>query len=174
MKRFLLPAAALALLAFPGLIACGGDDDDDDGNTPTRTQTQQATRTTTTVSETATPGGSKLENSTVTPSGLEYRDEVVGTGPSPRMDQQVTVHYVGKLAATGETFQSTHELGRPATFAMQGVIKGFSEGLATMKVGGKRTVYIPANLGYGNNPPRNSPIPPGADLIFELELLEIK
>jgi FKBP-type peptidyl-prolyl cis-trans isomerase len=89
------------------------------------------------------------------------------------MDQQVTVHYVGKLAATGETFQSTHELGQPATFSMQGVIKGFSEGLSTMKVGGKRTVYIPANLAYGALG-RAPLIPPNADLIFELELLAVK
>lgn len=88
------------------------------------------------------------------------------------MDQQVTVHYVGKLAATGATFQSTHEIGRPATFSMQGVIKGFSEGLSTMKVGGKRTVYIPAALGYG--PVANGPIPANSDLIFELELIAIK
>jgi peptidylprolyl isomerase len=170
MKRLLLPIPALALLAVPALVACGGDDDD----APDLPSVTATTSTTSTTGGSATPGGPKLENSTVTPSGLEYRDEVVGTGDSPTMQDQVTVHYVGKIASTGEVFQDSRDFGQPVTFAMQGVIRGFSEGLATMKVGGKRTVYIPAALGYGNNPPRNSGIPPGADLIFELELLAIK
>ncbi len=171
MKPPFLLLAAVALLAVPALGACSGDDDDDD--LPTATATMGA-GTPVEGTATATPGGSKLENSTVTPSGLEYRDEVVGTGDSPSMTDQVTVHYVGKLASTGEVFQDSRDFGQPATFGMQNVVNGFSEGLLTMKVGGKRTVYIPAALGYGNNPPRNSGIPPGADLIFELELIAIK
>ena len=111
-----------------------------------------------------------LEGSTKTASGLEYIDEVVGEGESPRMDQQVTVHYTGKLAATHKVFDSS--VGRaPITFPMKGVIQGFSEGLSTMKVGGKRTVYIPSKLGYG--PAGVGPIPANADLIFEIELIAI-
>jgi FKBP-type peptidyl-prolyl cis-trans isomerase len=111
-----------------------------------------------------------LEGSTKTGSGLEYIDEVVGEGDSPRMDQQVTVHYTGKLADNDKVFDSS--AGRaPITFPMRGVIPGFSEGLSTMKVGGKRTVYIPSNLGYG--PAGVGPIPPNADLIFEIELIAI-
>ncbi len=113
-----------------------------------------------------------LENATVTESGLGYVDEVVGTGPSPRMDQSVTVHYTGKLAADGRKFDSSVDRGEPATFPMRGVIRGFSEGLATMQVGGKRTIYIPSDLGYG--PGGAGPIPPNADLIFELELIDIR
>ena len=112
-----------------------------------------------------------LENATVTDSGLGYVDEVVGTGPSPRMDQQVTVHYTGTLAANGQKFDSSVDRGQPATFPMRGVIKGFSEGLSTMQVGGKRTIYIPAALGYGAG--GGGPIPPNSDLIFELELIAI-
>lgn len=113
-----------------------------------------------------------MDNAIVTESGLKYVDQVVGTGDSPRMDQQVTVHYTGKLASNDKKFDSSVDRGEPATFPMNGVIKGFSEGLSTMKVGGKRTVYIPSDLGYG--PRGTGPIPPNADLIFELELIAIR
>ena len=113
-----------------------------------------------------------MEGSTKTASGLEYVDEVEGTGESPRMDQEVTVHYTGKLAKDGTTFDSSVARGQPTSFPMNAVIKGFSEGLSTMKVGGKRTVYIPSDLGYG--PAGVGPIPPNADLIFEIELIAIK
>ena len=174
MKRPIVLFAALALLTLPALTACGGDDDDDDDTTPVATSSQQATRTATKAPEgSATQGGSKLENATVTASGLQYRDDKVGTGASPRMDQQVTVHYTGKLASNGTVFDSSVQRGQPATFAMTGVIKGFSEGLLTMKVGGKRTVYIPSALAYGaaGRPPQ---IPANSDLIFELELIAVK
>lgn len=113
-----------------------------------------------------------MKNATETESGLKYVDHVVGTGDSPRMDQQVTVHYTGKLASNDRKFDSSVDRGEPATFPMNGVIKGFSEGLSTMKVGGKRTVFIPSALGYG--PRGTGPIPPNADLIFELELIAIR
>ena len=112
-----------------------------------------------------------LENAKLTLSGLEYVDEVRGTGVTPRMDQRVTVHYTGKLASNGEVFDSSVERGQAATFPMNGVIKGFAEGLSTMKVGGKRTVFIPSALGYGAA--GSGPIPPNADLIFEIELLAV-
>jgi FKBP-type peptidyl-prolyl cis-trans isomerase len=83
----------------------------------------------------------------------------------------VTVHHTGKLAANGKVFDTT-EGKQPATFAMGGVIKGFSEGLSTMKPGGKRVIYIPAALGYGAR--ANGPIPANSDLIFELELVAVR
>lgn len=113
-----------------------------------------------------------FEHATVTESGLKYVDHVEGAGESPRMDQQVTVHYTGKLASNDRKFDSSVDRGEPATFPMSGVIKGFSEGLSTMKVGGKRTIYIPSDLGYG--PRGTGPIPPNADLVFELELIAIR
>ena len=112
-----------------------------------------------------------LEGGTKTDSGLEYVDEVVGEGDSPRMDQQVTVHYTGTLAADGKKFDSSVDRGEPATFPMNAVIKGFSEGLSTMQVRGKRTVFIPSAIGYGER--GGGPIPPNADLIFEIELIAI-
>ena len=72
----------------------------------------------------------------------------------------------------GRKFDSSVDRGEPTSFPMNAVIRGFSEGLSTMKVGGKRTVYIPSDLGYG--PGGSGPIPPNADLIFEIELIAIK
>ena len=149
-------------------VACG--DGPDPAPTPVATAAKQATAAPTAASK----GPIKLENPTVLPDGLQYTDQVVGAGASPRMDQQVTVHYTGKLASNGQVFDSSVQRGQPATFAMGGVIKGFSEGLSTMKVGGKRTVFIPAALAYGASGTPGGPIPPNADLIFELELIAIK
>jgi peptidylprolyl isomerase len=169
MKRPLLLSGALALLAASVLVSCGSDDDDDIPDLPTVTNTA----TTSTPGEgTATPGGPKLENSTVTPSGLEYRDETFGSGETPRLDQQVTVHYTGKFASSGEVFDTTRDDNRPYTGILSGFVDGFTVGVSTMKVGGRRTLYIPSALGYG--PSGYGPIPPNADLIFEVELLAVK
>lgn len=102
-----------------------------------------------------------------------YIDEVVGTGASPTQSQSVTVNYTGKLASNGKVFDSTTGRGS-ATFPLNGVIAGFRDGILTMKPGGKRTVYIPAALAYGANPPPGSGIPANADLVFDIELLSVK
>jgi FKBP-type peptidyl-prolyl cis-trans isomerase len=86
----------------------------------------------------------------------------------------VVVHYTGQLASNGKVFDSSVTRGQPATFPLRGVIKGFSEGILTMKPGGKRTVLIPAAMAYGANPPPGSGIPANADLIFEIELISVK
>ena len=114
-----------------------------------------------------------MENATTTPSGLKYIDTVEGTGEPPRLNQTVVVHYAGRLASDGKVFDSTTGRG-PATFALTQVIKGFSEGIQSMRTGGKRTVYLPAALGYGANPPPGSGIPANADLIFEIELVSFR
>ncbi len=85
-----------------------------------------------------------------TASGLKYIDTVAGNGTSPKIEQSVVVNYTGRLAADGKVFDSTTGRG-PATFPLKGVIPGFSEGILTMKPGGKRTVYIPGPLAYGAN-----------------------
>lgn len=107
-----------------------------------------------------------------TPSGLKIQDLRVGDGPSPKMGQTVKVHYIGRLE-NGQEFNNSYKLGTPAEFRLGGVIQGWNEALQTMKVGGKRRVFIPSKLGYGaeGKPPA---IPPNANLDFDIELLEIK
>ncbi|HEY6051461.1 MAG TPA: FKBP-type peptidyl-prolyl cis-trans isomerase [Thermoanaerobaculia bacterium] len=149
---FLASAAALALAAAPALTAQNH----------------------------AAPNDSekKSENKmTKTPSGLQYEDTVVGTGASPKQGQVVVVHYTGWLwenGAKGKKFDSSVDRGTPFEFAIGGrVIQGWNEGVASMKVGGKRTLLIPPQLGYGANG-RPPVIPPNATLIFDVELLGLK
>jgi len=109
---------------------------------------------------------------TTTPSGLQYWDIVVGTGPAATPGNVVKVHYTGFLT-TGEKFDSSRDRGEPFSFPLGGgqVIKGWDEGVAGMKVGGQRQLRIPPALGYGANG-AGSAIPPNATLIFDVELLD--
>jgi peptidylprolyl isomerase len=112
-----------------------------------------------------------------TDSGLEYRDLTVGTGATPRRGQTCVVHYTGWLwrNSKGRKFDSSKDRGEPFSFTIGegGVIKGWDEGVATMKVGGKRELLIPAELGYGATGAGRD-IPPNATLFFEVELLGVK
>ena len=109
-----------------------------------------------------------------TPSGLKYRDDVVGSGVSPQKGQRVTVHYTGTLT-DGKKFDSSLDRGQPFVFAigMGQVIKGWDEGVISMKVGGKRRLFIPSALGYGSRG-AGGVIPPNADLVFDVELLGVQ
>ena len=115
----------------------------------------------------------KKENISVTESGLQFNHETEGKGDSPNEDSTVTVHYKGTLL-DGTEFDSSYKRGEPATFPLNGVIPGWTEGLQLMKVGGKTSFYIPQDLAYGARPNPNGPIPPYAALIFEVELIDIK
>jgi peptidylprolyl isomerase len=110
-------------------------------------------------------------NTVTTPSGLQYTDEVVGSGASPRAGQTVTVHYTGWLT-DGKKFDSSVDRGQPFQFQIgQGqVIKGWDEGVMSMKVGGKRKLVIPPDLAYGRNGHPGA-IPPNATLVFDVQLL---
>jgi peptidylprolyl isomerase len=113
-----------------------------------------------------------------TPSGLRIIDVKPGTGPVPQAGQTVTVNYTGWLfvdGKKGKKFDSSLDRGEPFSFTLgQGqVIKGWDEGLATMHVGGKRTLIIPPDLGYGASG-AGGDIPPGATLIFDVDLLGVK
>ncbi len=113
-----------------------------------------------------------------TPSGLQYEDTKEGTGATPKAGQTCVMHYTGWLWENGKKgakFDSSVDNGKPFQFPLgQGrVIKGWDEGVATMKVGGKRTLLIPSDLAYGD---RGYPgvIPPKATLLFDVELLGVK
>jgi FKBP-type peptidyl-prolyl cis-trans isomerase len=108
---------------------------------------------------------------TTTASGLQIETLVAGTGDSPKITDKVKVHYVGTLI-DGTKFDSSIDRGQPITFPLNGVIKGWGEGLQLMKVGGKSRLVIPPTLGYG--PEGTGPIPPNATLVFEVQLLSIE
>jgi peptidylprolyl isomerase len=117
---------------------------------------------------------SQAGTETTTASGLKIQDLRVGDGASPQPGQTITVNYVGTLE-NGKEFDSSYRKGRPIDFkiGVGKVIKGWDEGLMGMKVGGKRKLFIPSKLGYGamGSPPN---IPPNSNLIFEIELLNVK
>ena len=115
---------------------------------------------------------SKQEGVKKDPSGFYYEILKTGQGPSPTMTDTVRLHYHGTLI-DGTVFDSSVERGQPASFPMNGVIKGFSGGLTKTQVGGKIRIYIPSELGYGDNPRPGGKIKPGDTLIFECELLGI-
>lgn len=111
-------------------------------------------------------------------SGLQYVDVRVGTGALPVKGQRCVVHYTGWLSdrgKKGKKFDSSVDRGEPLVIpiGVGRVIKGWDEGLMTMKAGGKRTLYIPAALGYGARG-AGADIPPNADLIFDVELLGVQ
>ncbi len=106
-----------------------------------------------------------------TASGLQYEVLTEGAGPMPKEEDTVSVHYKGSLL-DGTVFDSSYERGEPANFKVNGLIPGWVEALQLMKVGSKYKLYIPSELGYGEDGMQE--IPPNATLIFEMELLEIK
>jgi len=115
---------------------------------------------------------------TETPSGLKFEDTVVGTGASPAKGQTCVMHYTGWLwvnDAKGKKFDSSVDRNEPFEFPIgQGrVIKGWDEGVASMKIGGKRTLYIKPELGYGARG-AGGVIPPNATLVFDVELLGVR
>ena len=127
----------------------------------------------------APPSSAQTQGKMVTTaSGLEYVDVKVGSGPEPK-GKTAVVHYTGWLyenGTKGKKFDSSVDRNEPFAFPVgQGrVIKGWDEGVATMKVGGKRTLIIPPDLGYGSRGVGNGLIPPNSTLIFDVELLDVK
>ena len=127
----------------------------------------------------ACPAAAQPQGKTMTtPTGLKFIDTTVGTGASPKAGQTCVMHYTGWLSNGGEKgkkFDSSVDRGSPFEFPIgkQRVIAGWDEGVASMKVGGKRTLIIPPELGYGARG-AGGVIPPNATLIFDVELLAVK
>lgn len=189
-------AIAIALTASAVVLGACGSDDTKTPSTPKATVASQgvkpgtsaantapaATKPASTPSPTATPeplsdgnapGIPPLTGEIVTDGQLRYIDEKVGDGAQPQKGQHVTVNYTGWLT-NGTKFDSSVDRNEPFQFVLGGnVIAGWNQGVATMKVGGKRRLIIPASLGYGARgaAPR---IPPNATLIFDVELLSVQ
>ena len=127
---------------------------------------------------TSTASKAQAAKTMTTASGLQITDSKVGTGATPKPGQTCVMHYTGWLyqnGAKGKKFDSSVDRGEPFEFPIgqKRVIAGWDEGVATMKVGGKRTLIIPPALGYGARGAGDA-IPPNATLIFEVELLGVK
>jgi len=114
----------------------------------------------------------KKEGIKTLPSGLQYKVLTEGTGKMPKADDTVTVNYKGTLI-DGTEFDSSYKRGQPATFQVNGVIKGWTEALQLMKEGAKWQLFIPPELGYGERG-AGPQIPPNSTLIFEVELISVK
>lgn len=130
---------------------------------------------TTAVADTSAPTPTKGFKATVLPDGLEYVDFKKGTGAEAKPGKKVKVHYTGWLADSKKKFDSSVDRHEPIEFTLGTgmVIKGWDEGLDGMKVGGRRQLHIPAKLGYGDRGAGDA-IPPNADLIFDVALVDVK
>ena len=157
-RNTLLTTAALALALTSTLTACA------QGGKPGETAAKAP----------ASPAAATAKETgkvTTTASGLQYEVLTEGSGPKPSATDNVTVHYKGTLT-DGTVFDSSYDRGQPATFPLNRVIPGWTEGVQLMTVGSKYKFTIPSNLGYGAAG-AGGVIPPNATLVFEVELLKI-
>jgi peptidylprolyl isomerase len=175
-KLRLLIAAAVAALVL-GLAACGDDDDSSSEDAATTEATSTA----------AGDGGGGADNTDLTkkpviettgdesPGALITEDIVVGKGPEAKTGDEVSMQYVGALYSDGTEFDASWDRGQPFDFKLGAgeVIPGWDQGIVGMKVGGRRELVIPPDLGYGaaGQPPT---IPPDATLVFIVDLLDVK
>ena len=181
---FLAALGAAAVIAGCGsggsdTITVGNQNKDDKAlitaTTPAKTSSTASTPTT--AAKTPTSGPLSKEPSVTPPSGppptkLVVKDIVKGTGAEAKLGKSITVNYVGVLYKGGKQFDSSWKRGEPATFSLQEgqLIKGWTQGIPGMKVGGRRELVVPASLAYGakGSPPS---IPPNAPLVFVIDLL---
>jgi peptidylprolyl isomerase len=172
--RRLIPVF-VALLALTAVVGCG-DDDSDTGST----ESTAATSAESTESAESTPSAEKTKPTIEVPNGappkeLEIEDLEEGSGPEAKAGDAVTVQYVGVNYKNGKEFDASWDRGEPFTFSLGAgeVIAGWDQGIEGMKVGGRRELTIPPNLGYGatGSPPA---IPPNETLIFVVDLLAVE
>jgi FKBP-type peptidyl-prolyl cis-trans isomerase FkpA len=159
---FLITASALTIVVIITLV--GDKKKTTDQSTPTTSQKKGATLQ-----------GTQLKDFTPVSdvSTLQKIDISEGTGAEVKPGDTVTVDYTGAVAATGIIFQSSLDSGQPVSFGLDQVIKGWTDGVPGMKVGGTRRLIIPADQAYGANPPAGSGIPANAPLVFDITLRKI-
>lgn len=180
MKRPARPVAvALAVAAVAVPLGCSDDDTDTttttteaSGSSGESTQEESQAEESPYLAEIEERGEPTL-SATDPVTELQVTDDVEGTGAEVQPGDTITAHYLGVSASTGETFDSSWQRGEPATFPLDGVIQGWSEGLVGMKEGGRRTLVIPADMAYGDTPPPGSGIEPGETLVFTVDLVSI-
>ena len=162
MKKIFFYAAAVAVMA-----SCA--------NKQTETTDTQVAEDTVVVEEVVEQQAVFVDTTgyTTTASGLKYKVVKEGTGAMPKAEDIVEVHYTGKLL-DGTVFDSSVERGETISFPLNGVIKGWTEGLQLMKEGAKYEFIIPPYLAYGERGPPGGPIGPNATLYFEVELFKVK
>lgn len=169
---------AVSSLAFSGYviweIATGGDKKSATDNLPAEVQQklneQKAAQE---AGENKLQGTQLADFTPVAKVGkLEVIDTQPGTGAEVKAGGKVTAHYTGAIASTGKIFQSSKDSGQPFTASLDGVIKGWQEGIPGMKAGGKRRIIIPASLAYGEQSP-SADIPANSDLVFDIELIDV-
>lgn len=161
---FLVTASALTIAVIYQAAS------DHNKTTPAAAASAQATK-----KEGTTLQGTQLKDFTPVSDVTELKkiDTVVGTGEEVKPGDTVTVDYTGAVAATGIIFQSSLDSGQPISFPLSSVIKGWTDGVPGMKVGGTRRLIIPADQAYGANPPAGSGIPANAPLVFDITLHKI-
>lgn len=166
-------AAALLLSATLALTACGTDDDNPVAAQAPANNAGSSAYAPPEVTENATdltkePKSGAGSGGVTT---LQTKDLVVGKGKAAKLSDTVTVHYVGTLFADGTVFDSSWEGGQPVEFPLNRVVPGFAQGIEGMKIGGRRQIIIPAELGYRD---ANVPgIPPNSTLVFIVDLKQI-
>lgn len=163
---FLITASALTIIVIITLV--GGKNND-------TTNTTDSSTSSTSQKKGATLQGTQLKDFTPVNevSSLQKVDLTEGSGAEVKPGDTVTVDYTGAVAATGIIFQSSLDSGQPVSFGLNQVIKGWTDGVPGMKVGGTRRLLIPADQAYGANPPAGSGIPANAPLVFDITLHKI-
>ena len=172
MKKILI--MAIAALFMTGMASCGGNTTTDNASTEDSAQTTTSygdIKDNKTIGREFLEQNAKNDSVTQTESGLQYMVLKEGTGAKPGPTDEVTVHYTGRLL-NGTVFDSSVERGEPATFALNQVIPGWTEGLQLMSEGAKYRLFIPSELAYGEKGAGDQ-ILPNSTLIFDVELIKV-
>ena len=170
MKKIL--AIAMVALLMTGMASCGGNNTSETSNTEEATpEYGQQIKDNKTIGREFMEQNAKNDSVTQTQSGLQYMVLKEGTGAKPGPTDEVTVHYTGRLL-DGTVFDSSVERGEPATFPLDKVIPGWTEGLQLMSEGSKYRLFIPSELAYGSKGSGDK-ILPNSTLIFDVELIKV-